>query len=442
MPRDRRKFYIHTFGCQMNQADSGIIAALLEQDGYQQASSEEEAGIIMLNTCAVRENAVERIAHYLQHVKGFKRKCPELLVGLTGCIPQYRREELFTVFPVIDFLAGPDTYRVLPGLIAEAGKGRAARLDFNPFETYDGIRQARTQSLTAFVPIMRGCNNMCAFCVVPFTRGRERSHPFGSVLDEVRALAESGCREITLLGQNVNSYHDSQSGADFSRLLDAVSREAPETRIRFTTSHPKDMSHSLVETMASRPNICNHLHLPVQSGSTRMLARMNRGHDIEDYRNKIELLRERIPGISLSTDLIAGFSGESDADHCQTLELMREVRFDSAFMFYYSVRPGTLAARTMPDDVPEEVKKQRLQEIIDLQNGISAELLRLAIGSVVEVLVESESRRSSDQLMGRTGGNRVVVFDRGIHQPGDMVRVMITGSTSATLIGRAAENQH
>ncbi len=421
----------------MNQADSGIIATLLQKGGYEPAVSEEEAGIILLNTCAVRENAVERIGHYLQHVKGFKRKHPELIVGLAGCIAQYRREALFADFPVLDFLAGPDNYRAIASLVAEASGGcRVSRLDFDPAETYEGIAQSGAEPLTAFVPVMRGCNNMCAFCVVPFTRGRERSHPFDSVLREVRELSLGGCREITLLGQNVNSYCDPQSGADFPQLLEAVAGEVPGVRIRFTTSHPKDMSASLVEAMASQPNICNHLHLPVQSGSSRMLERMNRGHGIESYLEKIRLIRRRIPGIAISTDLIAGFCGESESDHRQTLELMREVRFDSAFMFHYSPRPGTLAARTMADDVPEEDKKRRLQEIIDLQNAISVELLREAVGTVEEVLAESESRRSAAQLMGRTSTNRVVVFDRGAFRPGDTLRVLITGSTSATLTGK------
>ncbi|WP_449258667.1 tRNA (N6-isopentenyl adenosine(37)-C2)-methylthiotransferase MiaB [Chlorobium limicola] len=442
MKRDPAKFHIHTFGCQMNQADSDIITTLLRNEGYQAAASEEEAGIILLNTCAVRENAVERIAHYLQHLKGVKKRYPDLLVGLSGCIPQYRREALFDDFPLLDFLAGPDTYRALPSLIAEASSGcrRVSRLDFDTSETYVGVEPSRTGSLSAFVPVMRGCNNMCAFCVVPFTRGRERSHPSGAVLNEVRALSESGCREITLLGQNVNSYCDPAAGTDFAMLLDAVSREVPGIRIRFTTSHPKDMSRSLAETMAARPNICNHIHLPVQSGSTRMLGRMNRGHTIEEYRDRIDMIRNMIPGISFSTDLIAGFCGETDDDHRKTLELMRDIRFDSAFMFYYSVRPGTLAARSMHDDVPEDVKKRRLQEIIDLQNAISSELFGEAVGTVVEVLAETESRRSSLQLMGRTETNRVVVFDRGRQNPGDLVRVKITGFSSATLRGDALPN--
>ncbi|MBN1278233.1 MAG: tRNA (N6-isopentenyl adenosine(37)-C2)-methylthiotransferase MiaB [Chlorobiaceae bacterium] len=442
LKRDPAKFHIYTFGCQMNQADSDIMTTLLRNEGYLPASSEDDAGIILLNTCAVRENAVERIEHRLQHLKGLKRKDPGLLVGLSGCVPQYRREKLFDDFPVIDFLAGPDAYRSLPSLIAEAASGcrRVSSLEFDISETYVGVAPSRNDSLSAFVPVMRGCNNMCAFCVVPFTRGRERSHPFGSIINEVREISERGIREITLLGQNVNSYRDPETGMDFPQLLDAVSREVPELRIRFTTSHPKDMSRSLAETIASRTNICNHIHLPVQSGSTRMLGRMNRGHTIEEYRAKIDMIRAMIPGISFSTDIIAGFCGESEDDHRKTLELMRDIRFDSAFMFYYSVRPGTLAASTMQDDVSEEVKKRRLQEIIDIQSALSADLHHEAVGTVVEVLAETESRRSSGQLMGRTETNRVVVFDRGSSSPGDLLMVKITGSTSATLTGESLPN--
>jgi tRNA-2-methylthio-N6-dimethylallyladenosine synthase len=415
-------FYIHTFGCQMNQADSGIISALLQQAGYIPAESEDGAGIIMLNTCAVRENAVDRIEHYLQHLQGLKKRDKALLVGVAGCIPQYQREEMFSVSRAIDFLAGPDTYRTLPLLIEKARTGaKPFTLDFNSAETYEGIDPVRQGVISAFVPVMRGCNNMCAYCVVPFTRGRERSHPFSTVIREVRKLVASGYREITLLGQNVNSYHDPEQGLHFAALLDAVSREAPEARIRFTTSHPKDISEALVRTIADRPNICNHIHLPVQSGSSKMLGRMNRGHTIEEYREKIALIRSIIPDISLSTDIIAGFCGEEEEDHLVSLELLSDVRFDLAYMFFYSTRPGTLAARTLVDD---------------LQNSISAELFQRAIGSVVEVLAESESKRSSEQLMGRTSGNRAVVFDREGFQPGDLVNVLVTGATSATLTGR------
>ncbi len=435
--RGKNTFYIHTFGCQMNQADSAIITALLQQAGYTLAESEESAGIILLNTCAVRENAVDRIEHYLQRIQGMKKRDKTLTIGLAGCIPQFQREETLTLSPAIDFLAGPDTYRTLPALIEQVRTGgNIASLEFNSAETYEGVDPVRQGVISALVPVMRGCNNMCAYCVVPFTRGRERSQPFSAVMGEVKQLVASGYREITLIGQNVNSYHDPEQGTHFPALLDAVSREAPEARIRFTTSHPKDISEALLRTIADRPNICHHIHLPVQSGSTNMLGRMNRGHTIEEYREKIAMIRSIIPGVALSTDIIAGFCGEQEEDHQASLKLLSEVRFDLAYMFFYSTRPGTLAARTLVDDVPETVKKRRLQEIIDLQNSISAELYQDAIGSVVEVLAESESKRSAGQLMGRTASNRAVVFDREGYQPGDLVRVLITAATSATLTGQ------
>lgn len=422
----------------MNQADSEIITALLQHDGYVPAESEEKAGIILLNTCAVRENAVERIKHYFQHVKGLKKRQKGLILGVAGCIPQFYREQLFSSAPVVDFLVGTDAYRTIPFLIESARSGqRDASLEFNPAEMYDGIDPVRKGAISAYVPVMRGCNNMCAYCVVPFTRGRERSHAVSSILEEVRLLAASGYREITLIGQNVNSYCAPEDGLDFAGLLNVVSREAPQMRVRFTTSHPKDFSEALVHTIANHPNICNHIHLPVQSGSSRVLALMNRGHTIDEYREKIALIRSIIPGVSISTDIIAGFCGEREEDHHLTLELLSDLRFDSAYMFFYSTRPGTLASRTLEDDVAEEVKKRRLQEIIDVQNSISCELFQQSIGSVVEVLAESESRRSVQQLMGRTDTNRTVVFEREGYHPGDFLNVLITAATSATLIGRS-----
>ncbi len=306
-----RSFYINTFGCQMNLADSSIITAILRDVGYRVAGSEEEADIVILNTCAVRENAVERITHYLQFLRGAKKRKKSLLVGVAGCVPQHLKREMLEMFPAIDFLAGPDTYRTLPVLLQDAAAGnRPAAFDFRIEETYAGIDPQRPEGVGAFVPVMRGCNNMCAFCVVPFTRGREHSQPFGAVMDEVRRIVDGGYREITLLGQNVNSYADLEGGRDFASLLRAVSMEAPGCRIRFTTSHPKDISRDLVETIAESRNICSHVHLPVQSGSTRVLGRMNRGHGIEEYRDTVALLRSRIPGVSLTTDIIAGFCGE------------------------------------------------------------------------------------------------------------------------------------
>lgn len=431
-----KKVHIRTFGCQMNQADTEIIASLLQDEGYVMTDSENSADLVILNTCAVRENAVEKIMNTLDNLKGMRRIRPGLLVGVIGCVPQYYREKMFEMSDGIDFLAGPDTYRQLPLLIENAEQGiRGANLGFVPEETYTGVEPVRTGSISAFVPVMRGCNNRCAFCVVPFTRGKERSRSAKSVIDEVERLAVSGYKEITLLGQNVNSYFDDDTGCGFSELLDRVSHVAEGTRIRFTTSHPKDISESLVRVIADRENICNTIHLPVQSGSTRMLKLMNRGHSREEYLEKISMIRRCVPGVTISTDLIAGFCGEAEEDHRETLSLMEEVRFDFSYMFYYSVRPGTYAAKHLPDDVSEKVKKRRLEEVIALQNRISGELHAAEIGNVVEVLAETKSKRSDQMLMGRTGTNRVVVFDRDGHEPGNLVTVRILSSTSATLIG-------
>ena len=420
----------------MNQADTEIMSALLQAEGFKPAPDEDSAGIILLNSCAVRENAVDRIGNFLQQLKGRKRRRKGLIVGVVGCVPQFERESMFTDYPFVDFIAGPDTYRSLPAMITNARQSsRLAYLEYDHSETYSGIDPVRSGRISAFVPVMRGCNNSCAFCVVPVTRGRERSVGFGEVVDEVAKLAASGYCEATLLGQNVNSYRDAESGRDFSALLDEVSRRAPEMRIRFTTSHPKDISESLVRVIAERPNICSHIHLPVQSGSSRILDLMRRGHTREEYLGKIEMIRSLIPDVAVTTDLIAGFCTETEEDHRMTLSLMEEVRFDTSFMFYYSVRPGTWAARNLPDDVPEPVKKARLQEIIDLQNAISLERYRQDLGRTIEVLAESESRRSCDELMGRTGSNRAVVFGRGDFKPGDRVSVRITGASSATMTG-------
>ncbi|HWQ26946.1 MAG TPA: tRNA (N6-isopentenyl adenosine(37)-C2)-methylthiotransferase MiaB [Chlorobaculum sp.] len=429
-------FYFHTFGCQMNQADTEIMRSLLQSEGFLPAADEDSAGVILLNSCAVRENAVDRIGNFLQQLKGRKRRKKGLILGVVGCVPQFEREKMFSDYPFVDFIAGPDTYRSLPAMIINARESsRIANLEYDHRETYAGIDPVRSGFISAFAPVMRGCNNSCAFCVVPVTRGRERSLEFGSVVDEVVKLAASGYREVTLLGQNVNSYRDAESGRDFAALLDAVSRCAPEMRIRFTTSHPKDISESLVQVIAERPNICSHIHLPVQSGSSRILDLMRRGHTRQEYLGRIEMIRRLIPDVAITTDLIAGFCTETDEDHRQTLSLMEEVRFDTSFMFYYSVRPGTWAAKNLQDDVPEAVKKARLQEIIDLQNTISLDRYRQDVGRTVEVLAETESRRSSSELMGRTGSNRAVVFGRGTFKPGDLVTVTITGASSATLTG-------
>jgi tRNA-2-methylthio-N6-dimethylallyladenosine synthase len=434
-------FYIHTFGCQMNQADTEIIVSLLREAGFVPAADEAAAAIVLLNSCAVRENAEERLGNILTQLKGRKRRQRALVIGVLGCVPQFERERVFSDYPFVDFIVGPDNYRSLAGIIGNSREQkRLTSLDYDQTETYAGIDPVRTGGISAFLPVMRGCNNHCAFCVVPVTRGRERSVGYERVVAEVAALAASEFREVTLLGQNVNSWRDPSEGLDFAALLDGVSQAAPQMRIRFTTSHPKDISESLVQVIAARPNICNHIHLPVQSGSSRILDLMKRGHTREEYLDRIAMIRRHIPEAAITTDLIAGFCTETEAEHRETLSLMETVGFDSSFMFHYSVRPGTWAARNLPDDVPEAVKKRRLQEIIELQNTISRDRYRRDIGQTVEVLAEAESKRSSSQLMGRTKTNRAVVFSRGECNPGDTLHVKITGATSATLTGEAVSN--
>lgn len=429
-------FYIHIFGCQMNQADTEIVTSLLVEGGFASAADEAVADVVLLNSCAVRENAEERLGNILTQLKGRKRRRKELVIGVIGCVPQFERERVFSDYPFVDFIVGPDNYRSLAGIIANSREEkRLARLDYDQEETYAGIDPVRTGTISAFLPVMRGCNNHCAFCVVPVTRGRERSVGYERVVAEVEALAASGFREVTLLGQNVNSWRDGGMELDFAGLLEGVSLAAPGMRIRFTTSHPKDISESLVKVIAARPNLCNHIHLPVQSGSSRMLDLMKRGHTREAYLDKIAMIRRHIPDAAITTDLIAGFCTETEEEHRETLSLMEAVGFDSSFMFQYSLRPGTWAARNLPDDVHEAVKKRRLQEIIELQNAMSREIYQREIGKTVEVLAEAESKRSSSQLMGRTPENRAVVFDRGNFMPGELVQVRITGATSATLKG-------
>lgn len=431
-------FYIHTFGCQMNLADSEIVTSILTDGGFARAGDEASADVVLLNSCAVRENAEERLGNILTQLKGRKRRQRGLVVGVLGCVPQFERERVFSDYPFVDFIVGPDNYRELAGIIENSREQKhLASLDYDQAETYAGIDPVRTGTISAFLPVMRGCNNYCAFCVVPVTRGRERSVGYERVVAEVAALSAAGFREVTLLGQNVNSWRDAKEGLDFAGLLDGVSLAAPGMRIRFTTSHPKDISESLVRVIADRPNLCNHIHLPVQSGSSRMLDLMKRGHTREAYLDKIAMIRRHIPDAAITTDLIAGFCTETEADHRETLSLMEAVGYDTAFMFHYSVRPGTWAARNLPDDVPEAVKKRRLQEIIELQNAMSREIYQREIGKTVEVLAEAESKRSSSQLMGRTATNRAVVFSRGEFNAGDTLQVKITGATSATLTGEA-----
>ena len=431
-----RKLFVETYGCQMNVGDSEIVVSLMQREGYVYTDRIEQADVILINTCSIRDNAEQRIWGRLNELKRYRKARPGLIVGILGCMAERLREQLLEGPWGVDVVAGPDAYRDLPRLVreAEAG-GKGVNVLLSTEETYAEIAPVRLDrnGVSAFVAIMRGCNNFCSYCVVPYTRGRERSRDAETIVAEARSLFENGYREVTLLGQNVNSYRAGE--VDFPELLRRVASISPLLRVRFATSHPKDMSDRLLETMASMPNICRAIHLPAQSGATSMLERMNRKYTREWYLDRIAAIRRYMPDCAITTDLIAGFSGETEEEHAATLSLMREVGYSWAFMFKYSERPGTFAQRNLPDDVPDEVKSRRLQEIIALQNDLSLESNRRDVGREFEVLVESESKRNSGQLSGRTSQNKVVVFDRGNHRIGDYVRVRVTGCTSATLLG-------
>ncbi|MBQ8581773.1 MAG: tRNA (N6-isopentenyl adenosine(37)-C2)-methylthiotransferase MiaB [Alistipes sp.] len=431
-----RKLFIETYGCQMNVGDTEIIISLLQQHGYRYTEQQAEADVILINTCSVRDNAEQRIWGRLSEMRRLKKQKPSLVVGIVGCMAERLKEELLRAETGVDIVAGPDAYRDLPNLLrhAEAGQ-KGANVLLSMEETYAEIAPVRIDKngVSGFISIMRGCNNFCSYCVVPYTRGRERSRDAETILAEARQLFENGYREVTLLGQNVNSYCWGE--VDFPELMRRVAELSPLLRVRFATSHPKDMSDKLLEVMASKPNICRAIHLPAQSGSTSMLERMNRKYTREWYLDRIAAIRRYMPDCAITTDLIAGFAGETEEEHQATLSLMREVGYDFAYMFKYSERPGTFAQRNLGDDVPEEVKSRRLQEIIALQNELGLESYRRDVGKEFEVLVEGESRRNKAQLFGRTSQNKVVVFDRGDHKAGDYVRVRVTDCTSATLLG-------
>jgi tRNA-2-methylthio-N6-dimethylallyladenosine synthase len=439
-----RRVYIETYGCQMNVSDSEIVAAVLQEHGYRLARQSEQADVVLLNTCAIRDNAEQKVRHRLDELRAYKRKAnPDLKLGVLGCMAERLRHQLLEEERLVDLVVGPDAYRDLPRLLAateETGQA-AVNVHLSREETYADIAPVRygTNGLSAFVSIMRGCDNMCAFCVVPFTRGRERSRPVASILAECAGLVEQGYREVTVLGQNVNSYRDERDGTvvRFAELLYRISLLSPALRVRYSTSHPKDCSDELLHVHAERSNVCNALHLPVQHGNTDVLRRMRRTYTRDEYLALVERARAIVPGLSLSTDIIAGFCGETEAEHADTLSLLEAVRYDLAFMFQYSERPHTYAARKYADDVPEAVKKRRLGEVIALQTRIAAENNRAEVGRVHTVLVEGPSRRSDAQLCGRTDHNKMVVFDRQAFQPGQYVRIRITGSTSATLFGEA-----
>ncbi len=420
----------------MNFSDTEIVNSILMEEGMEPVQEPEEADIIFLNTCSIRENAEEKVWSRLGEFRSLKKQKESLTVGVLGCMAERIRDKIIEKEKLVDLVVGPDAYRDLPKLLAEVDDGRkAVNTILSQEETYADITPVRTQDngVSAFVTIMRGCDNMCAFCVVPFTRGRERSRDMQSILDELRQLSEQGYREVTLLGQNVNSYQDGEN--DFTRLMYEASQVHPEMRIRFSSPHPKDFPEELLYTIAEQPNLCNYIHIPAQSGNNRVLERMRRPYTREQYLKLIEKMREIIPGVSLSTDIIAGFCGETEEEHEDTLSLMSEVRYDLAYMFAYSERGRTLAQRKYEDDVPEEVKKRRLSEIIEQQMEIQEERNKQEVGRRHLVLIEGTSKRSDEQLCGRTDTNKMVVFDRGDYRKGEYVEVEITGCTSATLFG-------
>lgn len=434
-----KKLLIETYGCQMNVADSEVVASVMQMAGYEVTETMEEADAVFLNTCSVRDNAEQKILSRLEFLRSIKRRRP-LIIGVLGCMAERVKEELTEQYGA-DLVCGPDSYMALPDLIAQVELGhKAVDVELSMTETYRDVVPQRLHAnlIGGFVSIMRGCNNFCHYCIVPYTRGRERSRDVESILREVRDLRDRGFKEVTLLGQNVNSYLCGD--VNFPQLLRKVAQTVPEMRVRFTTSHPKDMSDETLQVIAEEPNVCKHIHLPVQSGSDDVLHRMNRKYTRAWYMDRVAAIRRIIPDCGLSTDIFVGYCGETEEDHQLSLSLMREVGYDSAFMFKYSERPGTYASKHLPDDVPEEVKIRRLNELIALQNEISAECNAAQVGKVVEVLVEGTSKRSREQLFGRTEQNRVVVFDRGHHHIGDRVMVKITDSSSATLKGVEINN--
>lgn len=434
-----RCLYIETYGCQMNVADSEVVAAVMQTVGYVPAESAEKADAVLLNTCSIRDNAEQKILSRLAYYRSLRRHGRRLIIGVIGCMAERVRDALINEHDV-DIVAGPDAYLDLPNLFAAAEAGeKAINVELSLTETYRDVMPVRIggNKVSGFVSIMRGCNNFCSYCIVPYTRGRERSRPVASILREVADLERKGFREVTLLGQNVNSYrveNPDGSVTGFAELLRLVAHAAPGMRVRFTTSHPKDMSDEIIAAIASEPNICRHIHLPVQSGSDKVLKAMNRKYTSEWYLERINAIRRMIPDCGITTDLFTGFHDETEEDFQMTLDLMKKVGFDASFMFKYSERPGTLASKTMPDNVPEEVKIERLNRMIALQNELSAESNRRDEGKVFEVLVEGVSKRSSDSFVGRTSQNKTAVFPRGDFRVGDLVKVRVESVTSATLI--------
>ncbi|MFN4952149.1 MAG: tRNA (N6-isopentenyl adenosine(37)-C2)-methylthiotransferase MiaB [Flavobacteriales bacterium] len=445
----QKKLYLESYGCQMNFSDSEVVASILAQDGYATTRNIAEADLVLINTCSIRDNAEQRVRNRLTEFQHHKQQNPELVVGILGCMAERLKKNLLEEEKLVDIVAGPDAYRDLPNLISEVGTGqKAVNVLLSREETYADISPVRLDQggISAFVTIMRGCDNMCSFCVVPFTRGRERSRDPKSIVAECHDLFNKGYREVTLLGQNVDSYrwnlsskgelkNPTEEAMNFAQLLQAVANVSPLLRVRFSTSHPKDMTDDVLEVIASNHNVCNYIHLPVQSGNTEVLYRMNRGYTREWYLDRIEAIHRIIPDCAISTDIITGFCGETDAEHRDTVSLMEKVQFDYAYMFKYSERPKTLAERKFEDDVPEEIKGKRLTEIIELQTAHSLAANERQVGTIQEVLVEGPSKRSELQFCGRNSRNSMVVFDRKQAEKGSYVQVKITGCTSATLFG-------
>ena len=439
-----KRFYIESYGCQMNFSDSEIIASILNSSGFGSTKDAEEASLILLNTCSIREKAEQTIRKRLTEFKKIKRKNPSLLIGVLGCMAERLKSKLLEEEKLVDIVVGPDAYRTLPQLIEEAETGtKAVNVLLSREETYADISPVRINSngITAFVSIMRGCNNMCAFCVVPFTRGRERSRDNTSIINECKDLFDRGFKEVTLLGQNVDSYYWvdplTNHAVDFAMLLEQIALINPKLRVRFSTSHPKDITEKVLQTMKAYDNICKYIHLPIQSGSTRILQLMNRTYTREWYLAKVKRIKEIMPDCAISSDIIAGFCTEDDQDHLDTLDVMRISKYEYSYMFVYSERPGTLAAKRYKDDVPEEIKKKRLEEIVSLQNQLSLASNQLDIGKKFEVLIEGNSKRSDKQWMGRNSQNKVVVFEKNdtVLQPGDYVWVEVKDCTQGTLLG-------
>jgi tRNA-2-methylthio-N6-dimethylallyladenosine synthase len=436
-----RKVYIETYGCQMNVADSEVVMSILQEAGYNPSETITDAGLILINTCSIRDNAEQRIWGRLKAISHLKKKRKDLKIGIIGCMAERLKERLLETEQLVDLVVGPDAYRELPILVAEAEAGhKAVNVLLSREETYADISPVRMDrnGVSSFVSIMRGCNNMCAYCVVPYVRGAERSRNPDSILREVKDLFEMGYREVTLLGQNVDSYKSVNGDltTGFPELLEKVARMTPLMRVRFSTSHPKDISDELLHVIARYKNICNHIHLPAQSGSSRILKLMNREYTREWYLERVKAIRTIIPECALSTDMITGFCTETDEDHKESLSLMENVGFDFAYMFKYSERPGTKAARKYEDDVTENIKSYRLSEMIALQNRLSATSKKYDIGKKMEVLIEGSSKRSKEFLSGRTSQNKVVVFPGGNHVKGEYVNVIIERCTSATLMGK------